>query len=100
MEWLERVFYETTDPKTPYNRLISKDVILSILLHTILYTCIVSYIFKSSKPLYIFIILFTLMYIGYFARLYRVKNLSIFLKNDKEAKERLRSAYFTWYFLG
>jgi hypothetical protein len=100
MEWLERVFYETTDPKTPYNRLFSKDVIFSILLHTILYTFLASYIFQFSKHLYVCILLFTLMCIGYFARLYRVKSLSIFLKSEKEAKERLRSAYYTWYFLG
>ena len=115
MGYFCKVFLDTTDPYTNYNRLLKKDVCISIITHIILYILSV-YIFcfifeiKLSKKIYvkIFITLAILMSLGYFARLTRLKTLyNCFLNQGynqdsayKKSIDLIRNAYFTFYFLG
>jgi len=107
LEWLERLFLETTDPDTPYSRLLRTDVLSSIFLHAILYTILVQLVcvtlqIKCSRTLFVRITaaLLVLLTFGYIARLCRVKCLANVIGSQKDAADTLRNAYYTWYFLG
>ena len=98
-----KIYKETTDPNVGYSRLLSFDVILSIILHTIAYIliiCVIAYIFniKLKKKIYhrIVIFLIVVMTIGYPFRLMRVKSL---VKNGL-SPNIINNGYFTWYFIG
>ena len=97
-----KVYKETTDPNVSYKRLLSTDVFLSIIFHTIAYTlilCIIVYVFRIKlKPeTYVrFIsVLVIVMAIGYPLRLARVKSL---VKNDF-SPDIIHNGYFRWYYL-
>jgi hypothetical protein len=109
------VYFETINPKTNYNRLLSIDVLSSIIFHVIFYILIIfsiSYLFnfKIDKKTYIKITIFLLiiMVLGYFGRLSRVKSIyNYFINKGFSEKDSLTSSvnilhngYFTYYFLG
>tara|TARA_E500000178_G_scaffold195993_1_gene193993 strand:+ start:88 stop:435 length:348 start_codon:yes stop_codon:yes gene_type:complete len=115
MGYFCRVFLDTTDPYTSYDRLFKKDVLISIITHIVLYMlCVYVFCFifeiKLSKKIYIKILiaLAILMTFGYYGRLTRAKTLyNSFLNrgyNNQAAYTKstdlLRNAYFTFYFLG
>tara|TARA_B100000242_G_scaffold271756_1_gene224156 strand:+ start:459 stop:800 length:342 start_codon:yes stop_codon:yes gene_type:complete len=110
-----KLYFDSTAPETEYSRLISFDVLLSIIVHVIFYTLFLflfSFIFniKFSKNTYMkFIIaLIVLMTLGYPARLARVKSLQNTLVDygfDTKAARHIavsiiNNGYFTWFFLG
>ena len=111
LEILYVTFLETTDPLSPYEILVSKDVAFSICLHMLLYFCIylgmVDLFNIPNNPVSFLIILFSIMCFGYVGRLARSKsiyNVLLHHGNDKEsarekAKAIIREAYFTWYYL-
>tara|TARA_B100000073_G_scaffold291545_1_gene254580 strand:+ start:478 stop:807 length:330 start_codon:yes stop_codon:yes gene_type:complete len=109
MESSCRLFYETTDPKTPYLRLLSIDVWMNVFIHAIVYTAVyyvLLCIFQDKrnvslqKLIYVWMGLVLLMLVGYVGRLCRVKCLANVLESDEEAVKQLRPAYFVWYFVG
>ena len=112
---LSRLFTETTDPLTPYSRLISWDTLLSIISHTIVYLvvfwgCSRLCQKKYSPSIYpiLAVLLVVLMTTGYYFRLQRVKSLyQVYLERGySKAKARndsmnlLYQGYMTYYFLG
>ena len=103
-----QLFYETTDPKTPYSRLLSIDVGMNIFIHTIIYIAVFYLLMlllldkkvSMQKLGYVWIGLVIFMLIGYVGRLCRVKCLANVLDSEEDAMEDLRPAYFVWYFIG
>jgi hypothetical protein len=106
MLWLNKVFYDTTNPNSSYQRILYVDVLVSVFLHACIYTLVFTaclFFFKFPvkwNVVYIFMVLIVTMIIGYFARLCRVKCLAKTLGSDENAMNQLRPAYFVWYFLG
>ena len=109
MQWICSLFYETTDPQTPYMRLLYPDVWANVLIHAFIYSvvfCVLLSICQEKKSIRwgklisIWIGLIILMMIGYMARLCRVKCLAKTLESEEEAKRQIRNAYFVWYFIG
>lgn len=109
------MFFETTAPESEYSRLLSFDVLFSILFHSVLYILflhLVGYIFniKFSKATYkkLFIAIVLIMVVGYPARLMRVKCLRDTLMgygfDEKTARHiavsMMNNGYFTWFFMG
>ena len=109
------MFFETTAPESEYSRLLSLDVLFSILFHSVLYILflyLVGYIFniKFSKATYkkLFIAIVLIMVVGYPARLMRVKCLRDTLMgygfDEKTARHiavsMMNNGYFTWFFMG
>lgn len=109
---LYKVFLETTDPKTDYERLQSLDVAFSILVHLFFYMFVYSlFVFLFDlpyRPISMLFILAITMVVGYYSRLQRSKSIYTILKNmgytEKESYNKtmstIRNGYFTWYFLG
>lgn len=112
---ITNVYFETTNPKSSYNRIVSIDVLISIIFHVIFYVLIIffiSYLFNIKIPnktyMKIVIFLLVIMILGYFGRLSRVKSIyNYFISkghNEKESVELsmniLNTGYFTFYFLG
>ena len=109
-----KTYFETTNPKTNYNRLLSYDVSLSILIHTLLYIFLVyliSYLFnyKLQTNVYkkLFMFLICIMILGYIGRLSRSKSIykyhidNEYNENDsiKETKRIMDGGYFRFYFI-
>lgn len=109
---LYKVFLETTDPKTEYERLYSLDIAFSILIHLFFYMFVyllLVFLFKLPyRPISMLFILLITMIIGYYSRLSRSKSIYTILKNmgytEKESYNKtmstIRNRYFNWYFLG
>ena len=110
-----KLFFETTAPESEYSRLLSLDVLFSILFHSVLYILffhLVGYIFniKFSKEtcMKLFIAFIVIMVVGYPARLMRVKCLRNTLMgygfDEKTARHiavsMMNNGYFTWFFMG
>ena len=110
-----KLFFETTAPESEYSRLLSFDVLFSILFHSVLYILflyLVGYIFniKFSKATYkkLFIAIVLIMVVGYPARLMRVKCVRDTLMgygfDEKTARHiavsMMNNGYFTWFFMG
>lgn len=110
-----KLFFETTAPESEYSRLLSLDVLFSIVFHALVYMLVVhlvGYIFniKISKEICIkiFIAFIVIMVIGYPARLMRVKCLRNTLMDygfdEKTARQiavsMMNNGYFTWFFMG
>ena len=109
------VYLDTINPESPYSRLVSTDVLFSIVLHACFYLVIIIlaskiFNFKLTNKIY-FHILFTLhiiMILGYIGRLARSKSIYYNLRqrgeNKNQAKDNtikiMHNAYFTYYFLG
>lgn len=111
MDSLCKVFIETTDPRSEYTRLLAVDVLISVLVHAVLYTAlahIVAAWFKVEKLDAVFFPVLLIMIMGYGARLMRARTLfSAYKKQGKDEAEALEltrqamtNAYHLWYFLG
>ena len=115
IDLLTKLFFETTYPKTSYYRLLSFDVILSIIIHILAYVIIIYFLsfifeFKINRNTYFKITLFLIiiMILGYFGRLARVKSIYNYLINKGNKEEEsiaismdlLHKDYFKFYFLG
>ena len=109
------LYLDTVDPKTNFKRLFSKDVLISIVLHTIIYLAVIyafTLIFdiKLSSKVYtkISIALLIVMVLGYFGRLARSKSIynahiaRDFSEEDarKNTINLMNHGYFKFYFLG
>ena len=110
-----KLYFETTVPETPYKRLFSIDVIISIVFHVILYTIflyLLSLIFNlklsyDKYKIFILIVLVIIIFV-YPIRLFRFKSLNKTLLDygfDKKLARQVsvdigNNAYYTWYFLG
>ncbi len=112
MNIFSKIFFETTNPLTDYNRLLKFDVIFSIVFHSISYLFIIYIIskifnFNLSRDIYknIFVFLLILMSIGYYLRLNRVKSLYKYLKENnydnplEKSTHILYKGYFRFFFL-
>ena len=109
-----RVFFDTTDPLTPYQRLLNLDVLISIVFHTVSYLLVVSvfsllFNLKVTYRTYVKLSIFLLvvMSLGYVGRLYRIKSNYKYLKSTHGHEEALEitnmltyNGYYTYYFLG
>ena len=104
-------FLKTTDPYTPYSKVMTKEVVFSILFHLTAYFMayfgLVKLFKLPYKPKAMIIFLLVVMTLGFYGRLFRVKSMfETYKKMGMEAKEArekasdmLRTGYFTWYFL-
>lgn len=114
IELLTNLYFKTTNPETKFKELLSVDVLLSILFHTISYLILVkmfSFIFKlkisNNAYLRLSIFLILIMILGYIGRLYRSKKIYKYYLNyyDKDnanlfTKQLINQGYFKFYFLG
>lgn len=117
-DYLTRTYFETTNPKAPYSRIVAIDVVVSIILHTIAYMAIIygiGWLFNIKTLLNkkvlcnltcVFLIIMTC---GYFGRLMRVKAIYNYYKkhtpwNDDHcvdaSNKLLDKGYFRFYFMG
>lgn len=107
------LYYTATDPNMKYVDLVNWKVALSILFHTIAYVIIYMilcmFFLGKTLPLGNFpYYLALLMIAGYFGRLYRAKSIyDSFLKMGymkydalEKTRDYMRTAYFTFYFMG
>lgn len=115
MSHFNKIFLDTTDPSSGYNRLLQTDVVASILVHLLVYIGLVytvSSVFgtnlndKTYKRIQKFLLV--VMVLGYFGRLTRAKTLyNAFIEQGytedesyTKSTDLIRNAYFTFYFLG
>jgi len=108
----QNVFLDTTDPKTEYSRLFAFDVAFCIVINICFYA-IFHYLFVKvfvlpDKTVLLIYCLLAIMILGYIARLarsksvydvYRYKGYSA-TEAHRQTIQDIRSAYFTWYFIG
>jgi uncharacterized membrane protein len=101
------LFLKTTDPSTPYSRLLSVDVVASIVFHATVYTFIVycltlmfSFFKLNIKLMKMFLVFVVIMCVGYVGRLARVKQIRDRIQSKQTAMDIVRKRYFVWYFLG
>lgn len=108
---LFEIYLDTTNPKTEYFRILKADVIISILIHVVIYiTClfllskVTNIKVKINEKLIIGLII--LMIFGFFARLLRSKSIySLLLRDNKEnialqkTRNIMNNTYLVWYFL-
>jgi hypothetical protein len=105
MVCFQKVFVETTDPNTDYNRLMNMDVVASIIFHSVSYIILVYlfafiFNFKISRSSYLKLFIFLI-------RLGRSKSLrQVFINKGLHeddarihAMELIHKGYFTYYFL-
>jgi len=115
MDLMYSTFLDTTDPDTPYTSLLSVGLGVSIILHTsayiLVYICLAELFDLPADMLtlgYLVVGLLVIMVAGYIGRLARSKSIMAVQVNRGEnretarqiAKQTLRPAYFTWYFMG
>lgn len=97
----------TTNPNTSYGELLNSKVFVMIVLHLVLYeTAVVlgALVLFAEAPspwllLRIAALLVIIMPLGYIGRLWRAKNLSM-VHDSIEVKEKMRTAYYCWWFIG
>jgi len=106
------VYLRTTDPTVSFSRMIHDNIegiILSTLFHTFIYCVfanLTSYVFfgeiLSFKIQYrLAISLLLIMFFGYMARFFHVKEVFQAYHRDKEkTKEHLDKLYISWIFIG
>ena len=109
------VYLDTIDPLSPYSRLISPDVLFSVVIHACFYLVIIIFTsklfnFTLTKKLYfhITLTLHVIMVLGYIGRLARSKSIYYNLRKRGESKKEAQNntiklmhhGYFTYYFLG
>ena len=113
-----KVYEETTNPLTPYSRLVKLDVLISILTHTVLYTIGIyaGAMLLGAKPpasVPVFFSLIAIQVMGYGMRLMRARSIFEAVGGQvstsgevltpsalTRTRELMDSAYMTWYFLG
>ena len=115
MESLTNTYFTTINPLLPYSQLVTKDVICSIILHTILYICVIYILdklfkIKISKEMYcnIMCLLVVVMSLGYVGRLARSKSVYQYYIARGFSREQsfqktidiMHFGYYRFYFLG
>lgn len=115
MDKLTNIYLDTINPRTPYSRLCSIDVLCSICLHTVVYTIIIccvarlcKIVISKKQCLSIVYILIVVMVVGYIGRLARSKALcnNYLARNNSADKsvemtiDVMHIGYFRYYFLG
>ena len=116
MKWLSSVYNKTTNPRESYEVLLSLDVLLSIVIHIVIYLLFIHMIQITTNINIIVkrqwisaaVLLFFVMCIGYLGRLCRAKCIyEIEMEKKHEEEEAIKytneimdKGYFTWYFLG
>ena len=115
MDLMYSTFLDTTDPTTSYTSLLSIGPVVSIILHTLayllVYVCLAEFFGLPADIVtlgYLVAALLVIMISGYIGRLARSKSIMAVQVNRGEnletarqiAKQTLRPAYFTWYFMG
>ena len=106
-------YLRTTDPTVDYSTLVDIHVGFSIVFHTLVYfllfTITTRFFFGRTKSLsYLPVVLIVVMVLGYIGRLYRSKTIyQGFLDRNynesealKETRDYMKTAYFTFYFMG
>jgi len=105
---LTKLYLDTTNPKIDIRDWNKATIILSVLLHTIIYVSfanIVSYIFTDkmlSTMVNIKLVLFLLiiMTLGFVARYYHVKDVYGAYNEDlKKTRKHLDNLYISWIFI-
>lgn len=117
-DYFTKIYFETTNPKTRYMRIIALDVLLSIILHTVAYVVIaygIGCLFKiktlMNKQILcnLSYVLLIVMVSGYFGRLMRVKAIYKYYKENTSwgddycvlaSTKLLDIGYFRFYFMG
>ena len=106
------VYLRTTDPTVTFSQMIRasiEGIVLSTLFHTLIY-CIfanlASYVFlgailSSTVQFRLAISLLLIMFFGYMARFFHVKEIFQAYHHDKEkTREHLDKLYISWIFIG
>jgi hypothetical protein len=106
------LYLQTTNPKLSFNELfaypIIVNIIISVIFHTILYTCffnLVSYIFfgkylSSNINKRLISCLLFIMFFGFFARFFHVKEIYKSYNYDLEkTRNHLDKLYIGWIFI-
>ena len=102
------VYLQTTDPNLPISKLISANMMFSVLFHTILYFAFfnaASYIFfgkllSNVINTRLFISLFVIMFFGFFARFIHVKEIySAYNYDLQKTRRHLDKLYISWIFI-
>jgi len=106
------LYLHSTDPKISLERMIRENyglLILSILLHTIIYSSflnLVSFIFfgkilSSIINIRLILTLLMIMSIGYIGRYYHVKDIySAYGENMEKARAHIDQFFISWVFIG
>ena len=107
-----KLYLDTTNPKLHFSELFGVNImiplLISVILHTVLYTLfcnMVSFIFfgkllsgKVNKRLLLF--LFPIMYYGYYARFFHVKEIYNAYNRDMiKTRKHLDNLYISWIFI-
>jgi len=107
-----KLYLHTTDPEIEFSQLFQPNIffpiIISVLFHTIIYTLffnLTSYIFLK-KPLSILTnkklvtCLIIIMFFGFFARFYHVKDIyEAYGKDMEKTRNHLDKLYISWVFI-
>jgi len=103
------LYFDTINPLQTYKRLFSLDVLFSALIHTIMYVVVIYIVvkvfkFKFNKFKELFLCLFVVMFLGYFGRLSRAKDIHKHFLKEKDSVNKtinlMHNGYFCWFFLG
>jgi len=106
------LYLQTTDPKLPfialYSKNILKNIILSVIFHTIVYTVfcnLVSYIFfgkilSNTINIRLIVSLYLIMVLGFFGRFIHVKEIyKAYNYNLEKTRKHLDKLYISWLFI-
>lgn len=116
-EYFTKTYFETTNPKASYRRIIAVDVLLSIVLHTTAYVLIaygigclfgIKTLLNKKVLCNLTCVFVIIMACGYFGRLMRVKSIYNHYKNYtswnddycvRSSRNLLDKGYFRFYFI-
>jgi hypothetical protein len=109
---LTDLYLQTTDPKLTAGELFKSNIfpkiVASVVLHTVIYAAFLnmaSYIFtgkmlSSAVNMRLISVLCVIMFFGFFARFYHVKEIDRAYKGDADkVREHLDKLYIGWIFL-
>jgi len=107
-----KLYLTTTDPRLPFSALFHPHMMtqiwISIIFHTLLYTgffnlasfIFLGHILSTAVNTRILIALILIMFFGYFARYFQVKEIYKAYDNDLKRTWKLADKrYMTWYFM-
>ena len=109
---LTKLYLDTTNPKIGFNELLCPTIfypmLVSVVLHTIIYALFVnmaSWIFvgrvlSSQTNIRLILVLVLIMFFGFFARYYHVKDIYNAYHQDMEkTRNHLDTLYISWVFI-
>lgn len=103
------IYLHTTNPNTPFIEIINKNTLLSILVHTLLYTLffnLAHYTFTGRLLSFeinirILATLLIIMSLGYIGRYLHVQEIyKAYHKDMQKTREHCDKRFITWFFLG